>query len=182
LPIDWRVIMRTSSWRYIRRMACCLAVLLTMQIAEAAGSSGQDSSGTKAAQGSVSPGVQESVSSVEPKSAGTENASQALPGPNGSDSEPAQSEAASGSSNDATPSGGQEQSGPAKAVGTAAAPAPEVTGVAGSRLTGAAIAPAKQRRVRTFLIRVGVVVGACVAIGTVVALSRSSPSQPRMAH
>ncbi len=174
--------MRTSSRRCIRRIACCLAVLLTMQIAEASVASGQGSAGATAVQETVSSGAQEGVSSAEPKSAGTENASHALPGPDGSESEAAQSQAASSSSNDATPTTSEGQNGPAKAVGTAAAPAPEVTGVAGSRLTGAVIAPAKQRRVRTFLIRVGVVVGACVAIGTVVALSHSSPSQPRMAH
>jgi hypothetical protein len=40
------------------------------------------------------------------------------------------------------------------------------------------IAPAKQRRARSFVIRVGIIVGACVAVGTVVALSHGSPSQP----
>jgi hypothetical protein len=63
-------------------------------------------------------------------------------------------------------------------VGTAAAPTERVTGVAASRPAGAAIAPAKQRRARAILIHVGVVVGAAVAVGTVVALSRASPSRP----
>jgi hypothetical protein len=40
------------------------------------------------------------------------------------------------------------------------------------------IAPAKQRRTRAILIRVSIVVGAAIAVGTVVALSRSSPSRP----
>lgn len=72
----------------------------------------------------------------------------------------------------------QQQSGGAKPVGTAAAPYEKTTGVAASRPEGAVIAPAKQRRVRSFLIKVGIVVGAGVAVGTVVALSRSSPSRP----
>lgn len=63
-------------------------------------------------------------------------------------------------------------------LGTAAAPKEEVTGVMGSRPAGAAIAPAKQRRVRTILIKIGVVIGAGVALGTVAALSKGSPSRP----
>ena len=75
---------------------------------------------------------------------------------------------------------GSEQSptGAAKPVGTAAAPAEPVTGVAAARPAGAAIAPAKQRRARAILIRVSIVIGAAIAVGTVVALSRASPSRP----
>lgn len=62
--------------------------------------------------------------------------------------------------------------------GTAAAPVERTVGVAASRPAGAAIAPAKQRRARSFLISIAVVVGAAVAIGTVVALSNASPSRP----
>lgn len=63
-------------------------------------------------------------------------------------------------------------------VGTAAAPPVKTTGVAASRPAGAAIAPGKQRRARSLLIKVGALVGAGVAIGTVVALSSGSPSRP----
>lgn len=80
---------------------------------------------------------------------------------------------------------GTSQSGPEqtqntapKPVGTAAAPYEKTTGVAASRPAGAVIAPAKQRRARSILIRVGVIVGAAVAVGTVVALSKGSPSRP----
>jgi hypothetical protein len=51
-------------------------------------------------------------------------------------------------------------------------------GVAASRPAGAVIAPGKQRRARSILIRVGVIVGAAVAVGTVVGLSHASPSRP----
>jgi hypothetical protein len=61
-------------------------------------------------------------------------------------------------------------------VGTAAAPYEKGIGVAASRPAGAVIAPAKQRRTRSILIRVGLIVAAGVAIGTVVALSSASPS------
>jgi len=63
-------------------------------------------------------------------------------------------------------------------VGTAAAESVETTGVAASKPAGAAIAPAKQRRTRSLLIKVGAIVGAGVAIGTVAALSSASPSRP----
>jgi cytoskeletal protein RodZ len=72
----------------------------------------------------------------------------------------------------------QEQTGAPKPVGTAAAPYEKTTGVAASRPAGAVIAPARQRRARTILIRFAVVVGAAVAVGTVVALSHGSPSRP----
>jgi len=79
-------------------------------------------------------------------------------------------------------SSSQDQSQPQKPVGTAVAPPPPATGIAASEPAGAAIAPAKQRRVRTLLIRVGALVGAGVAIGTVVALSSASPSRPPGSH
>jgi hypothetical protein len=80
---------------------------------------------------------------------------------------------------DASLPGQEQQQNPApKPVGTAAAPEMKTTGVAASRPAGAAIAPGKQRRARSFLIRVSIVVGAAVAIGTVVGLSRASPSRP----
>ncbi|KAA6461086.1 hypothetical protein DYQ86_12550 [Acidobacteria bacterium AB60] len=63
-------------------------------------------------------------------------------------------------------------------VGTAAAPVAKPTGVAASRPAGAVIAPAKQKRRKAILIRVGIIVGAGVAVGTVAALSRGSSSRP----
>lgn len=84
--------------------------------------------------------------------------------------------------NSPSPSPRPEQSSPQtgtpQPVGTAAAPAGKALGVAASRPAGAVIAPAKQRRARSYLIRVGIVIGACVAVGTVVALSKASPSTP----
>jgi len=71
---------------------------------------------------------------------------------------------------------------PQRPVGTAAAEAPYVSGVAASQPAGVAIAPAKQRRLRTILIRTGAIIGAGVAIGTVVALSEGTSSKPPGAH
>jgi hypothetical protein len=67
-------------------------------------------------------------------------------------------------------------------VGTAAAETPPTTGFAASNPSGAAIAPAKQKRARTILIRVGAILGAGVAVGTVAALASASPSKPPGSH
>ena len=73
---------------------------------------------------------------------------------------------------------GQSGSNPHKPVGAAAAPYEPTLGIAASRPAGAAIAPAKQRRVRTILISLGVIAGAGIAVGSVAALSHGSPSKP----
>lgn len=76
----------------------------------------------------------------------------------------------------------QPQPRPKEPMGTAAAETVPTMGVAASRPAGAALAPAKQRRVRTILIRVGALLGAGAAIGATVALSEGSPSRPPGAH
>jgi len=67
-------------------------------------------------------------------------------------------------------------------VGTAAAEAPKVTGITAAEPAGVAIAPAKQRRVRTIVLKVGAIIGAGAALGTVVALSAGTSSKPPGAH
>jgi hypothetical protein len=69
-----------------------------------------------------------------------------------------------------------------KPVGTAAAEVESTTGHAAFKPAGAAIAPAKQRRTRMMLIKIGALVGAGVAIGSVAALSSASPSRPPGSH
>jgi hypothetical protein len=71
---------------------------------------------------------------------------------------------------------------PQKPVGTAVAGSPNASGIAASQPSGVAVAPAKQHRVRTILLRTGAIVGAAVAIGTVVALTEATPSKPPGAH
>jgi hypothetical protein len=90
---------------------------------------------------------------------------------------PAGQETQNGQSGNAQ-TGAQPQSDSTKPVGTAVAPYEKTAGVTASRPAGAVIAPAKQRRVRAILIKVGIIVAAGVAIGTVAALSRGSSSQP----
>ncbi|HEY7098241.1 MAG TPA: hypothetical protein VH437_16050 [Terriglobales bacterium] len=72
----------------------------------------------------------------------------------------------------------QQQEPTSEPTGTAAAPAGTVSGSTASRPAGAAIAPAKQRQVRSFVIKLGLIAGAGVALGTVYALSRGSSSTP----
>jgi hypothetical protein len=67
-------------------------------------------------------------------------------------------------------------------VGTAAAEAPTANGIAASEPAGTAMAPAKQRQVRSFLIKVGAVLGAGAALGTVMALSQATSSKPPGSH
>jgi hypothetical protein len=73
---------------------------------------------------------------------------------------------------------GAPQQGGGEPVGTAAAPYEKTVGVAASRPAGVVIAPAKQRRAHSLLIKVGLIAAGAVAIGTIVALSKSSPSRP----
>jgi hypothetical protein len=74
------------------------------------------------------------------------------------------------------------QTAPQKPVGTAAAETSKVSGVAASQPAGVAIAPAKQRRVRLIVIRVGAILGAGAAVGAVVALTQATASKPPGAH
>ena len=67
-------------------------------------------------------------------------------------------------------------------LGTAAAQTVPTMGVAASKPAGAALAPAKQRRIRTILIRTGAILGAATALGVTMALTEASPSKPPGAH
>jgi hypothetical protein len=93
-----------------------------------------------------------------------------------------QSAPASSGSNPTPSAQAQAQSPPQKPVGTAAAEAPNATGVAASQPAGIAIAPAKQHRVRTIILRTGAIIGAGVAVGTVIALTAATSSKPPGAH
>jgi len=79
----------------------------------------------------------------------------------------------------AAPAQRQEEQRP---VGTAAAEAPKVSGITAAQPAGVAIAPAKQRRVRTIVLKIGAIVGAGAALGTVIALTAATPSKPPGAH
>jgi hypothetical protein len=65
-----------------------------------------------------------------------------------------------------------------KPEGTAAAGTNPATGVAASQPAGMAIAPAKQHRTRTIVLRTGAILGAGAAVGSVVALTQGTSSKP----
>lgn len=104
------------------------------------------------------------------------------PSPTKSDAESTAPEVALASGaqqqNQTTAGNGEQQQPPQKPVGSAAAPPEGAAGITASRPAGAVIAPAKQRRERAIFIRVGLLVGAGVALGTVLALTRATPGQP----
>jgi hypothetical protein len=67
---------------------------------------------------------------------------------------------------------------PRQPLGTAVGQQGVTTGGVASRPAGAAIAPAKQRQYRSLFIKIGAIAAAGAAIGTIVALTKGSPSTP----
>jgi hypothetical protein len=170
--------MRISNRWLRRQIAVSLVILMAAPFSEAAAGPAQHA-----------PGGQQSQSESSSKDLAQDSSGPAnKPGTDTSQSEaaypdapkPVRSQSADQSGQSGTSQSNPEQQQPSdnKPVGTAAAPYEKTTGVAASRPAGAVIAPAKQRRARSILIRVGVVVGAAVAVGTVAALSRGSSGRP----
>jgi hypothetical protein len=160
-----------------REVAFGVAMMLAMPIAEAA-ELPQQSASNAALQNLPSGQSQSNASGGQTEQVAPETGRSDATLPESPTPTQAQTVAQSGPLSVAQPAAEQQQDTTSKPVGTAVAPYEETTGVAASRPAGAVIAPAKQRRARSILIRVSIVVGAAVAIGTVVALSHGSPSHP----
>jgi hypothetical protein len=159
--------MRISGYWLRRRIARCLIVLMAVPFGaaaqalpsrqlEAAAAAPAQPQGADA--GTPDP-VQSGATPDSQPAAGSQNGNQPAAAPQSTTSQP-------------------QQNGTTAPVGTAAAPYEKGIGVAASRPAGAVIAPAKQRRTRSILIKVGLIAAAAVAIGTVVGLSSASPSTP----
>jgi len=161
--------MRNFWFSLDRAIASCLILLLMVPVSNAASSQETTTQGTPQAATPKGTGQPDSSS----KQTAVPAESDALPDSPGSLREVA----VDATSQQSTPQQLQQNS-PREPVGTAAAESVETTGVAASNPAGAAIAPAKQRRTRSFLIKVGALVGAGAAIGAVAALSSGSPSRP----
>lgn len=156
----------TSLGWFGRLMAKFLILLLALPLAQASAQEQTPQNGAaQSQQQSATANSGNSAKAVEPALPNEPQQNHSLPQNAGTQPPPAQ-----------TPPAQQTQT--PEPVGTAAAPAETPVGTAVSRPAGAAIAPAKQKRRRTFLIRVGLIVGAAVAVGTVVALSKASRSRP----
>jgi len=160
-----------------RQIAGCLVLLLLVPFVTAATSQEPATSPSQQAEGvsSAQPQSQTSDSDIKSVNAGP---SQSETLPNSPSSVRSQTVNDNPQSSGQPPSSKRQQNETQEPVGTAAAQPVNTTGVAASNPAGAAIAPAKQRRARSFLIKVGALVGAGVAVGTVVALSSGSPSRP----
>jgi anti-anti-sigma factor len=167
----------TASRRWVRRqIAGCLVLLLIAPLAAAA--TQQETSSSRHTD--ISPAAQSQDSGSGVSKANDEPLEPAtLPDSPGT----VRSQTADNHqpSSEQQPSPNQQNS-TQQPVGTAAAEFIKTTGVAASKPAGSAIAPAKQRRARSILIKVGAIVGAGVAVGAVVALSAASPSRPSGAH
>lgn len=90
--------------------------------------------------------------------------------PGGQEQQPAQTSS--------VPEAPQPKQQPQQPVGAATAEKIPTAGGAAAKPAGAAIAPAKQHQTRSLLIKLGAIAAAGVAIGTVVGLSKGSPSKP----
>lgn len=142
--------------RFTRCVAVCMALAVGAQMTEAAAL--------------VAEQQQASPASPQPQDSSSQAAAQMAALPEAPDPAPQQPSDAL-----QTP----QQDAAQNPLGTAAGPATHPTGVAGTRPAGAAIAPAKQRRVRALFIRTSLIIAGCAAAGTVVALSKASPSHPQ---
>jgi hypothetical protein len=164
--------MKVSRGAMLRQIAGCLVLSLVAPFASAAAFPLQNQSSADPAETVASAQAQTSNSSSLPPKADSQP--ETFPNSPGS----VRSQVAENN----PPFGGQQSSSKEQQnqepVGTAAAESVEATGVAASKPAGAAIAPAKQRRTRSLLIKVGAIVGAGVAVGTVAALASASPSRP----
>jgi hypothetical protein len=169
--------MRIAGWLTERQIGGCLVLILAAPTAKAAAAPWQEAAPARQEQSASYSAAQESgAGSGKPI---VDSAQPDATLPDAPEVAQSQSTSSNGQSGSSQPSQDRQQNGAAQPVGTAAAPPETARGVAASKPAGAVIAPAKQRRVRTFLISLGMVGAACVAVGTVVALSHTSSSQPK---
>jgi hypothetical protein len=177
---DSEATMRISGSWLRRKIAGCLVLVLVVPFAVAATSSQQETNSQQAGEGLAAQAPSQNLDSGAIKVNAEASPAETLPNSPGSMLLQTVDDNRQASAQQSTPK--QQQPGTQEPVGTAAAQPVNTLGVAASKPAGAAIAPAKQRRARSILIKVGAALGAGVAIGTVVALSNSSPSRPPVAH
>lgn len=167
-----------------RQVAVCLVIILAVPFGEAAAKHEQQNSTQQAGTTSATGQPQVPATSGLNASSGNTGPAPAV-APTGITTSLAEASQSTSSANPSNQSAGSPQSGSqpekngsSQPLGTAAAPYEKTTGIGISRPAGAVIAPAKQKRARSILIRVGLILGAAVAIGTVVGLSAASPNRP----
>ncbi len=159
--------MKKTLWRPFPAIGCVATLLLTTPACQASVLLGQQSG--------VPAPAQDTSAQAAPAVAAKQAPATPSPDPR-TEGLPATPEAQAPSQSSTTPAA---QQGGQQPVGTATAPYEKSIGVPASRPAGAVIAPAKQRRARSFTLKLGLIAGAAVAVGTVVALSNASSSRPR---
>jgi len=168
---------KRCGWLLQRQIGGCLVLLLAAPTIKAAAMPQQEQASIRQEQGAPAGSQPLGAEGVSGKPADSAPPNAALP--DAPEVAQAQNPNPQGDAPGPQPSRDQQQNGLPQPVGTAAAPSVTRTGVMASKPAGAAIAPAKQRRVRVFLISLAVVAATGVAIGTVAGLSHTSPSQPK---
>ena len=173
--------MKIAGWLTERMIGGCLVLIMAVPSAKAAVMPRQDEATARLAKSAPQSGMQNVGADSRSGKPTMDSAQSDATIPDAPEVAQSQSPPSNGQGGSSQSSQDPQQNGatPTEPVGTAAAPSVTTTGVAASKPAGAAIAPAKQRRVRTFLISIVVVVAAGVAIGTVAGLSHTSPSQPK---
>jgi hypothetical protein len=102
--------------------------------------------------------------------------------PDNSQNAPAEPQQNSQQNGSAPANGSQTSNTGQQPVGGAAAQLGRTTGGAASKPAGAALAPTKQRQTRSLVLKLGLIAGAGIAVGSVAALAHGSPSRPPGAH
>ena len=171
--------MNFSRCRIRREIACCLVIFLVLPVANALRLQPQQKVGSQWSSSVTSLQSQTANADIPDENAIAEASTPEVVYPDEPTPVPTQTSDQNRPPNALAPEPKPAQQGSVQTpVGTAAAPYEKTIGITASRPAGAVVAPAKQRRAWSILIRVGVVVGAAVAIGTVALLSRASPSRP----
>jgi len=170
--------MRIAGWLTEKQIGGCLVLMLAAPTARAAAMPRQDEATVRQEQSAPNSEVQKVGTDNGNGKPTADSAQSGATLPDAPEVAQLQSSSSNGQNGSLPPGQDQQQKDAAQPVGTAAAPNEMASGVMASKPAGAAIAPAKQRRVRTFMISLGVVAATCVAIGIVAGLSRTSPSKP----
>lgn len=176
--------MRLSKSSFLQTLCWALALSLPSLVVAQDGPRATGDAATRP--GAAVTSADSPVTTLGPQSRSEMNTAEELPDSPGAEwaksQEPASQQTSSSVSaqDDETKTDSQQRT--QRPVGTAAAEAPKVTGITAAEPAGVAIAPAKQRRVRTIVLKVGAIVAAGAALGTVVALSAGTSSKPPGAH
>ena len=168
-----------TTWRTTLMVWCVAVSFMLAGSVSTCAAELPDSPGTIVSQ--TQPIVAEQSNLTAEETPGTSLAQATTPPPNPQQQSSSSSQSSSSQSSTSGQAGEAQPSGQ-KPVGTAAAGSVPATGVAASQPAGNAIAPGKQRRVRSIVLKTGAIIAAGVAVGSVAALTLGTSSKPPGAH